>query len=117
MLDAIADFWKPVKRLQAQMKLKTDELQVGSVIVFGFVPQPSLSGRRFTVTAINTYKFGADILTSFVLSQDKDAGASMIIAETGGEQYIAVSRRLSAIDRNKIFSQEDIDAVINFDEA
>ena len=117
MLDAIADFWKPVKRLQAQAKLKTEELQVGSVLVFGFVPQPSLSGRRFTVTAINTYKFGHDILTSFVLSQDKDAGASMIIAENNGEQYIAVSRRLSAIDRNKIFSQEDIDTVLSFSEA
>lgn len=117
MLDAIADFWKPVKRLQAQMKLKTEELQVGSVLVFGFVPQPSLSGRKFTVTAINTYKFGADVLTSFVLSQEKDAGASMIIADTGGEQYIAVSRRISVADRNKIFSADDIDTVVNYAEA
>ncbi len=112
MLDAIADFWKPVKRLQAQMRLKAEELQIGSIIGFGFVPQPSLSGRRLTVTAINTYKFGPDILTSFVLTQDKDAGASMIIAETGGEQYIAVSRRISISDRNKLFTHEDIEAAI-----
>lgn len=117
MLEAIADFWKPVKRLQAQMKLKTEELQVGSAIVFGFVPQPSLSGRRFVVTAINTYKFGADVLTSFVLSQEQDVGASMIIADTGGEQYIAVSRRIATGDRNKIFSPEDVDAVIHYAEA
>ncbi len=117
MLEAIADFWKPVKRLQAQMRLKPEELQIGSIIGFGFVPQPALSGRRLTVTAINTYKFGPDILTSFVLSQEKDAGASMIIAETGGEQYIAVSRRISISDRNKIFNHEDIEAAIRDDEA
>jgi hypothetical protein len=117
MLDAIADFWKPVKRLQAQNRLKSEELQIGSVIGFGFVPQPSLSGRRLTVTAINTYKFGPDILTSFVLSQDKDAGASMIIAETGGEHYIAMSRRMSISDRNKLFVHEEIEAVIKSEEA
>jgi len=116
MLDAIADFWKPVKRLQAQMRLKPEELQMGSIIGFGFVPQPSLSGRRLTVTGINTYKFGPDVLTSFVLSQEKDAGASMIIAETGGEQYIAMSRRISISDRNKLFTHEDIEAVINKEE-
>ncbi|MDX2073759.1 MAG: hypothetical protein SFX19_05265 [Alphaproteobacteria bacterium] len=112
MLEAIADFWKPVKRLQAQVKLKTEELQVGSALVFGFVPQPTLSGRRFTVTAINTYKFGPDVLTSFVLSQDRDAGASMIVADNGSEQYLAVSRRIAGSDRSKIFQEGDIDAVV-----
>lgn len=117
MLDAIADFWKPVKRMQSQMRLKPEELVIGSIVGFGFVPQPSLSGRRMTVTAINTYKFGTDILTSFVLSQEKDAGASMIIAETGGEQYIAMSRRISISDRNRLFTHEDIDAVISKEDA
>lgn len=116
MLDAIADFWKPVKRLQAQMRLKPEELQVGSVIVFGFVPQPSLSGRKMSVTGINTYKFGPDILTSFVLSQDHDVGASMIIAETGGEQYLAISRRISISDRNRLFNHEDVERIISNDE-
>lgn len=112
MLDAIADFWKPVRRAPAQVKLKPEELQIGSTVGFGFVPQPNLSGRRLTVVAINTYQFGADILTSFVLTQEKDAGASMIIAETGGEQYIAISRRISIADRGKIFNAEDIEKVI-----
>lgn len=116
MLDAIADFWKPVKRFQAQMRLKPEELQIGSMIVFGFLPQPMLSGRRMTVTAINTYKFGSDILTSFVLSQENDTGASMIIAETGGEQYLAISRRISRADREKLFDMRDLDAVINNDQ-
>src|SRR5688572_7896995 len=111
MLDAITDFWKPVKRAN-QTRLKPEELQIGSVIGFGMVPQPNLSGRRLTISAINTYKFGNDILTSFVLVQDADAGASMIIAQTGEEQYIAMSRRLSISERNKLFVHEDIEAVI-----
>jgi len=117
MLEAIADFWKPVKRLAAQAKLKVEDLQVGSTIGFGLVPQPTLSGRRLTVTAINTYKFGTDILTSFVLSQEKDAGVSIIVAETGGDQYIAISRRISMSDRNKLFSHEEIEALITSDKA
>ena len=111
MLEAIADFWKPARKAPVQVKLKTDELHIGSTIGFGFVPQPNLAGRRLTVTAINTYKFGTDVLTSFVLSQEKDAGVSMIIAEMGDEQYVAVSRRISIADRGKIFNHEDIDAV------
>jgi len=117
MLDAIADFWKPVKRLQSQTRLKPEELQMGSVVVFGFVPQPSLSGRKLTVSGINTYKFGPDILTSFILSQEQDSGASMIIAETGGEQYIAMSRRISISDRNRLFTHDDIETVINHENA
>lgn len=116
MLEAIADFWKPVKKLQASARLKPEELQIGSIIGFGFVPQPTLSGRRLTVTGINTYKFGPDILTSFVLSQENDTGAAMIVAETEGEQYIAISRRVPVADRAKIFNAEDIEAVVNREE-
>lgn len=112
MLDAIADFWKPVRRLQASTRLKPEELHIGSAIVFGFVPQPNLSGRKLTVNGINTYKFGPDILTSFVLTQEQDTGVSMIIAETGGEHYLAISRRISISDRNRLFAHEDVEAVI-----
>ena len=112
MLDAIADFWKPVKKAPAAAKMKPEELQLGSAVGFGFVPQTTLSGRRLTVTAINSYRFGEDTLTSFVMSQEKDAGASMIVATADGEQYLAISRRISITDRSKLFNQEDLDAVI-----
>ena len=71
MLEALADFWKPTKKAQNTPNVRAVDLQIGSTIGFGFVPQTTLSGRRFTVTAINTYKFGSDVLTSFVLSQEK----------------------------------------------
>ncbi|MCE2927710.1 MAG: hypothetical protein LW823_08735 [Rickettsiales bacterium] len=112
MLDALSDFWKPMKKNQQVERLQPDQLQVGSVIGFGFVPQPSLNGRRLSITHINTYQFGDEALTSFVLSQDQDAGVSMIVAESEGEQYLAISRRIPAGDRMKMFDAKDLDLVM-----
>lgn len=111
MLDALSDFWKPSKKTQGD-KLRADQLQTGSAIVFGFVPQSSLSGRRLQITGVNTYQFGSESLTSFVLSQDRDPGVSMIIAESEGEQYLALSRRITISDRIKMFDSKDLDNVI-----
>lgn len=112
MLDALSDFWKPLKKNQSQEKLNPAQLQIGSVIGFGFVPQPSLSGRRLTVTHVNTYQFGEEALTSFVLSQDKDAGVSIIVAESDGEQYLAISRRIAISDRMRMFDSKDLDNIM-----
>jgi hypothetical protein len=112
MLEAISDFWKPIKKSQSQEKLRPEQLQVGSTIGFGFVPQASLSGRKLMVAAINTYQFGDERLTSFVLGADKEAGVSMIVAEAEGEQYLAISRRLTIGDRMKMFTSEDLESVI-----
>jgi len=116
MLDVIADFWKPVKKAQTQEKLNPDQLQVGSSIGFGFVPQAILSGRRLNVDTINTYQFGEEKLTSFALTQEKDAsapGVSMIVAEAEGEHYLAISRRIPGNDRAKLFDNTDLDNVLN----
>lgn len=106
MLEAITDFWKPVKKSAQPAKLSLKDLQIGSVIGFGYVPQVALNGRKLTVTAINSYQFGQDVLTSFVLSNEKDVEVSMIVAEAQGEQYLAISRRISISDRNKLFDSE-----------
>lgn len=108
MLDVIADFWKPVKKAQTQEKLQPELLQLGSSLGFGFVPQVILSGRRLHVSAINTYMFGDEALTSFLLTQDKDPGVSMIVAESDGEYYLAISRRISLNDRMKLFDGQEL---------
>lgn len=112
MLDALSDFWKPMKKSQGE-KLQADQLQIGSAIVFGFVPQASLSGRRLQVTAVNTYQFGAESLTSFVLLQDRDPGISMIVAESDGEQYLAISRRITISDRIKMFNSAELENIMD----
>ncbi len=112
MLDALSDFWKPMKKSQAQEKLRPELMQIGSTIGFGFVPQASLTGRRLTVVGVNTYKFGEESLTSFVLAFDQEPAVSMIIAEAEGEQYLAISRRISISDRMKMFDSLDLDNVI-----
>ena len=122
MLDAIADFWKPAKKIQSNIKLEPDLLQVGSSLGFGFVPQAMLSGRRLHVIAINTYQFGEEKLTSFVLSLDKDPNTtgptvSMIVAESEGEYYLAISRRISLNDRAKLFDSKELENIIEKSDA
>jgi len=112
MLDVIADFWKPAKKGSAE-KLNPEQLQPGSAIGFGFVPQTLLSGRRLTIGAINTYQFGEETLTSFVLTQQEDAGVSMIVAEAESEQYLAISRRIPPVDRVRLFDNTDLENIIS----
>jgi DedD protein len=112
MLDVIADFWKPVKKIPPQEKLQETQLQIGSSIGFGFVPQALLSGRRLSVSAVNTYQFGIETLTSFVLSQDRDPSVSMIIAESEGEQYLAISRRVPLEERLKLFDTFELENIL-----
>lgn len=115
MLDAISDFWKPAKKNQTAEKINPNDLQVGSSIGFGFVPQASLSGRRLQVAGVQTYKFGDEKLTSFLLSADKSNNSpnvSMIVAEADEEQYLAISRRISINDRMKLFDTQGLENVI-----
>lgn len=112
MLDAITDFWKPLKKSQAQEKNRFADLQIGSVVSFGYVPQAIISGRKFTVTAINSYQFGTDVLTSFVLARENDAEVSMIIADAQGSQYLAISRKLSTSERDRLFAGNSVQEII-----
>ena len=110
MLDVIADFWKPVKKVQQQERLQEDQLQIGSSIGFGFVPQALLNGRRLSVSGINTYQFGTENLTSYVLSQDSEPSVSMIVAEADSEQYLAISRRIPIDERTRLFDSIDLES-------
>lgn len=116
MLEAITDFWKPAKKAAQPAKLKLTDMQVGSIISFGYVPQAALSGQKYTVNAINSYQFGADVLTSFVLRNEKGSEVSMIIAEAQGEQYLAISRRISASDRSRLFDVSAVNEIISKNE-
>lgn len=117
MLEAITDFWKPVKKTAQAAKYKLTDMQIGSVVTFGYVPQVALSGRKLTVTAINSYQFGQDVLTSFVLTNEKDTDISMIVAEAQGEQYLAISRRISEADRTRLFDTDSIKEITSDNEA
>ncbi|NBX02910.1 MAG: hypothetical protein EBR02_02360 [Alphaproteobacteria bacterium] len=113
MLEAITDFWKPNKKAPAQNQIRPEEVVVGSSIAFGFVPQSSLSGQLFKVSAINTYQFGNEALTSLQLSQaDSASVASLIFAESEDEYYLAISRRISAEERAKLFEAGALGAVM-----
>lgn len=118
MLDMITDFWKPTnKKPQLQENVRPEEVRLGSSLVFGFVPQASLSGQRLVVSAINTYQFGEEKLTSFSLSNETPTGinniASMIFAESDGEYYLAISRRILAEERDKLFDKNHLQSVMD----
>ena len=100
MLEAITDFWKPAKKAQTPDQVHPEDITLGSTIGFGFVPQVSLSGQRMQVVAINTYQFGNEALTSLVIGQSEQTiAASIIFAESEGEHYLAISRRIARIMR------------------
>ncbi|MEZ5691039.1 MAG: hypothetical protein R3D71_05180 [Rickettsiales bacterium] len=113
MLEAITDFWKPVKKNPLPEKLKLTDMQIGSVIGFGYVPQSELSGKKIKVKTINSYRFGDDTLTSFVLDSQKGNIISIIIAEAQGEQYLAISHKISEENKNKLFDKVAIDKIIS----
>ncbi len=111
MLDAITDFWKPARKAEAP-KVDLSSLDIGASIGFGFVPQANLSGRRFTVKHINTYQFGEERLTSFLLEGDGNEIVSMIVADAEGEKYLALSRRIPPAMRARMFDTDELDALL-----
>ncbi len=117
MLDVITDFWKPMSRKAAapteEKPLSLDELKAGCIVGFGFVPQSYVSGRRMPVTHVNTYQFGEEKLISYVFAPQNEAAISMIVAQTGGEKYLALSRRISLTDRIKLFDARELESVID----
>lgn len=117
MLDVITDFWKPVKKTASQEKPDLGRLEAGSTITFGFVPQAMLSGRKLKVGAVNTYQFGDERMTSFLLAQDRDDSLSLIVASAEGEQYLALSRRIPFADRMRMFDPQEVEAVQERDDA
>lgn len=118
MLDVITDFWKPVRKGVSQGKADLSRLQQGSALSFGTVPQALLSGRQFTVTTVSTYQFGDERMTSYFLSGDQeDANVSLIVANAEGEQYLALSRRISFSDRMRMFDPAELEAVAEQPEA
>jgi len=112
MLDVITDFWKPVKKPGNGGAPDLSTLQIGSTLTFGYVPQVLLSGRKLRVSSINTYRFNDERMTSFVLAQEGDEIVSLIVASSGGEQYLALSRRIPFAERMKMFDPSALEAVV-----
>src|SRR5262245_11416748 len=117
MLDVITDFWKPVRKAVTAESLRLSQLQPASRIQFGAMPQALLSEKRVEVSRVNTYQFGAETLTSFVLAQTDQPDVAMIVAEADGEHYLALSRRLSAGERATLFDEDALKAVMEKAEA
>lgn len=117
MLDVITDFWKPVKKSAAVDAPDVTSLRLGSAIAFGTVPQGLLSGNRFRVAGVNTYQFGDERMTSFVLSGATEDNVSLIIASADGEPYLAISRRVPLADRMRMFDPTELEAVAEQPEA
>lgn len=121
MLDVITDFWKPSSRKSQQAmdekKLSIDELKIGCMIGFGFVPQAAISGRRLPVVALNAYRFDDQVIESFVLSGDQDTQMTLVVAGEGNDRFLALSRRLSTSERMKLFESKELDAIVEDEDA
>jgi hypothetical protein len=113
MLDAISDFWKPSRKsTESSITADLSALKAGASVGFGFMPQILLSGKRRTVQAVNTYQFGSETLLSYVLADGSDQSVSLIIADSGTEPYLAISRRLQFAERMRMFENAELLAMI-----
>lgn len=86
----------------------------GDIVVFSFLPQPELSGKRFEIIHAAAYDISGEQHASYTIKNE--AGDVFYLADTTeeGETYVGISRKLKRGDALDTFGEADIGAV--FDE-
>ena len=116
-VDVITDFWKPARRQRMVEAMRVDDLREGCHITFGVLPQNRISQQQLEITTINTYQFGSELLTSFQLALKGESVASLIIAGSKGDQYLALSRRLNEEEKANLFQSHALQQIIDAPDA
>jgi len=81
-----------------------EELMVGDIIKFQFLPQPELSGRQFEVAAITTYDFEHENYPRFALQDDKGLLIFLSVHNRQGKSVLAISRQADRDEVDAIFT-------------
>lgn len=82
------------------------DLNLHDIIKFKFLPQQTLSGKRFEVVDVNTYDFEDEHLTEFTLKSDNGYTVFMIVDETDDEPCLSLSHKLSRREVEKTFDMD-----------
>lgn len=84
------------------------DLQAGDIIKFRFMDQSDIGGKEFEVEQINTYLYGNMGYPELVLKDRSGAIIYMMLEDEDGEEYIALSRKISRAKLADVLSPEQL---------
>jgi hypothetical protein len=93
-------------------KLETpDDLQIGDIITFRFLPQAALSGKSFQVHAINTADFKQGRFTVFMLQGESNQPLYLTECVNGEESYLSLRQKVNRAIVDKVFGLEQFSSI------
>jgi hypothetical protein len=102
-----------VRNLFSSRKSETQNLQTlkdlhtGYSVGFGYMPQTDLSGRRFRISEVNSYRFGAETFLAYTLQHEALISPVQLIADlTEEDPYLALSQIMDPNDQKQLFGRE-----------
>lgn len=112
MLDLIRKIF-PANRPASRALTRPNDLHIGDILTFGLLPQPSLSGKNFQVTGIDTYDFKQGSFPVFTL--EGDSGQAVYLSERNneGERYLSIRRKINRATVDTVFGLENFSLIMD----
>ncbi|MEN8136066.1 MAG: hypothetical protein ABFS18_11120 [Thermodesulfobacteriota bacterium] len=88
------------------------DLGVGDIIKFSFLPQADLSGKEFEVTQLNSYVYDGASYPELILKDRSNNIVFLTVEDEDGEEYLAVSKKVSRGQFSKVIVQDEFDTVL-----
>jgi hypothetical protein len=105
VLSAIKSWFSGNKSEALDLSL-LDNLHVGYSVGFGFMPQSLLSGKRFQVSEVNSYRFDDQRFLSYQISNHAvSTPMQMIVQQDDEDSYLAISMLLDSEDQKELFGR------------
>lgn len=88
------------------------DLRTGDIVTFRYTDQPDISGKEFEVFGINTYIYGELCYPELVLKDRSLNIFYMMVEEEDGEEYLALSKKVSKVDMGHVISPADRSRIV-----
>lgn len=88
------------------------DLETGSILQFGAMPQELLSGARVTIGLHGSYAFGNDHYLSHTLDIEDGVTCHLIVAQTEEGRHLAISRLIDEDMQDRLFGAQSLEAVV-----
>lgn len=95
----------------ARVLEKPEDLEIGDIITFRFLPQATLSGKNFQVTAIHTLDFKQGEFTHFTLQGENSQPIDLTWHENEGEILLAIRQKITRETVDTLFGLEAFSAI------
>lgn len=88
-----------------------DDLQIGDIITFRFLPQATLSNKNFQVSAINTTDFKQGSSTIFTLKGESSQPFYLALCNHQGEKLLSIRQKINRKTVDQLFGLEAFSVV------